>query len=135
MIHSCSISSARPSKKDIKVASPPVELTVSTLPAEGRPPDFSGAVGSFKIATDLSSIAASAGDPLTLRLHVTGSGNFDRVDSTMLEHVEQWKTYPPKSTFKSSDALGYKGEKIFEQPLIASKPRRANASWADFQLF
>ena len=40
----------------------------------------------------------------------------------MLEHVEQWKTYPPKSTFKSSDALGYKGEKTFEQPLIASKP-------------
>jgi hypothetical protein len=109
-------------KKDIKVASPPIELTVSTLPVEGRPPDFSGAVGSFKIASDLSSTAAAAGEPLTLRLHVTGSGNFDRVDSTLLEHVEPWKTYPPKSTFKSSDALGYKGEKTFEQPLIASKP-------------
>jgi hypothetical protein len=109
-------------KKDIKVASPPIELTVSALPAEGRPPDFSGAVGTFKIASDLSSTAAAAGEPLTLRLHVTGSGNFDRVDSTMLEHVEQWKTYPPKSTFKSGDALGYKGEKTFEQPLIASKP-------------
>ncbi len=109
-------------KKDIKVASPPIELTVSTLPAEGRPPDFSGAVGSFKIASDLSSSAAAAGEPLTLRLHVTGSGNFDRVDSTLLEHVEGWKTYPPKSTFKSSDALGYKGEKTFEQPLIASRP-------------
>ena len=111
-------------QKDIKVASPPVELTVSTLPAEGRPPDFSGAVGTFKIASDLSSTAAAAGDPLTLRLHVTGSGNFDRVDSTMLEHVEQWKTYPPKSTFKSSDALGYKGEKTFEQPSDRLKTRR-----------
>ena len=69
-------------KKDIKVASPPVELTVSALPAEGRPPDFSGAVGTFKIASDLSSAAAAAGEPLTLRLHVTGSGNFDRVDSS-----------------------------------------------------
>jgi hypothetical protein len=109
-------------QKDIKVASPPVELTVSPLPAEGRPPDFSGAVGTFKIASDLSSTAAAAGDPLTLRLHVSGSGNFDRVDTTMLEHIEQWKTYPPKSTFKAADALGYKGEKTFEQPLIASKP-------------
>ena len=69
-------------KKDIKVTSPPLELTVSTLPAEGRPPDFSGAVGTFKIASDLSSSAAAAGDPLTLRLQVTGSGNFDRVDSS-----------------------------------------------------
>ncbi len=109
-------------QKDIKVASPPIELTVVMLPVEGRPPDFSGAVGSFNIGSDLSSATAAAGDPLTLRLHVTGSGNFDRVDSPMLEHVEQWKTYPPKSSFKSSDAIGYKGEKIFEQPIVASKP-------------
>ena len=109
-------------QKNIKVASSPIELTVVMLPIEGRPPDFSGAVGSFDIRSDLSSATAAAGDPLTLRLHVTGSGNFDRVDSPMLEHVEQWKTYPPKSSFKSSDAIGYKGEKIFEQPIVASKP-------------
>jgi len=109
-------------QKDIKVASPPVELTVAMLPTEGRPPGFSGAVGTFDITSDLSSATAAAGDPLTLRLHVTGSGNFDRVDSAMLEHVERWKTYPPKSSFKSSDAIGYKGEKIFEQPIVALKP-------------
>ena len=108
--------------KDIPVASPPSDLTVLSLPAEGRPPDFSGAVGSFKIASDLSSAAAAAGDPLTLRMHVSGAGNFDRVDSTMLERLDTWKTYPPKSSFKPSDPVGYKGEKTFEQPLIASKP-------------
>jgi hypothetical protein len=122
-------------QKDIKVASPPIELTVSTLPAEGRPPDFSGAVGTFNIASDLSSTAAAAGDPLMLRLHVSGSGNFDRVDSTMLEHIEQWKTYPPKSTFKAADALGYKGEKIFEQPLIASKPGAQTLPGLTFSYF
>jgi hypothetical protein len=108
--------------KDITVASPPSDLTVLSLPAEGRPPDFSGAVGSFKIASDLSSATAAAGDPLTLRMHVSGAGNFDRVDSTMLERLDTWKTYPPKSSFKPSDPVGYKGEKTFEQPLIASKP-------------
>ena len=122
-------------QKDIKVASAPVELTVSTLPAQGRPPDFSGAVGTFQIASDVSPSTASAGDPLTLRLHVTGSGNFDRVDSTMLEHVEQWKTYPPKSSFKSSDTLGYKGEKTFEQPLIASKPGAQTLPGLTFSYF
>jgi len=107
--------------KEITVASPPAELSVLSLPA-GRPPAFSGAVGSFKIASDLSSATAAAGDPLTLRMQVSGAGNFDRVDSTMLEHLDTWKTYPPKSSFKPSDPLGYKGEKTFEQPLIASKP-------------
>jgi hypothetical protein len=109
-------------RKDIKAVSPPLDLTVGALPLEGRPPDFSGAVGSFQITSDISSTTAAAGDPLTLKMHVTGSGNFDRVDSAMLEHVEHWKSYPPTSSFKSSDALGFKGEKIFEQPVIASAP-------------
>jgi len=108
--------------KDITATSAPSDLTVLELPVEGRPPSFSGAVGSFKIAGDISSNTAAAGDPLTLRMHVTGTGNFDRVDSAMLEHLDRWKTYPPKSSFKASDALGLKGEKIFEQPLIASQP-------------
>jgi hypothetical protein len=108
--------------KEITATSLPSDLTVLELPTQERPPNFSGAVGTFKIAGDISSTASAAGDPLTLRMHVTGSGNFDRVDSTMLEHLDQWKTYPPKSSFKASDALGLKGEKIFEQPLIASKP-------------
>jgi hypothetical protein len=108
--------------KDINVASPASQLTVLALPIEGRPPDFHGAVGNFQISSDISPAAADAGDPLTLRMHVTGSGNFDRVDSAMLDHVDQWKTYPPKSSFNATDASGLRGEKTFEQPLIALKP-------------
>jgi hypothetical protein len=109
-------------RKDINVASPTYELTVQSLPTDGRPPEFSGAVGTFNIAIELSPAIAAAGDPLTLRMRITGAGNFDRVDSAMLEHVDHWKVYPPKSKFTASDAIGYKGEKIFEQPVIASKP-------------
>jgi hypothetical protein len=108
--------------KDINVQSPPLELKVQELPAEGRPGDFHGAIGTFAIDSDVSPTKAEVGEPLTLAMRVIGSGNFDRVDSTMLDHVEQWKTYPPKSTFKTSDPIGHKGEKVFEQPLIASKP-------------
>ena len=107
--------------KDINVDSPPQELKVLELPAEGRPADFHGAIGTFAIESDVSPVKADAGDPLTLTMRVVGSGNFDRVDSTMLDHVDQWKTYPPKSTFKANDLMGHKGEKVFEQPLIASK--------------
>jgi oxygen tolerance protein BatD len=108
--------------KDIDVESPPQELKVLELPAAGRPADFHGAIGTFAIESDISPVKADVGDPLTLRMRVAGSGNFDRVDSAMLDHVEQWKTYPPKSTFSSNDPMGHKGEKLFEQPLIASKP-------------
>jgi hypothetical protein len=108
--------------KDIDVESPPQELKVMELPAAGRPADFHGAIGTFAIESDISPVKAEVGDPLTLRMRVVGSGTFDRVDSAMLDHVEQWKTYPPKSTFTGNDPMGHKGEKVFEQPLIASKP-------------
>ena len=108
--------------KNVDVSSPEAAIKVLPLPAQGRPSDFSGAVGTFKISADVSSAKNTAGDPLTLRMHVTGSGNFDRVDSNMLEAGSEWKTYEPKATFSSTDPTGFRGEKTFEQPLIASQP-------------
>jgi len=108
--------------KNVDVSSPEAAIKVLPLPAQGRPADFSGAVGTFKISADVSSAKNTAGDPLTLRMHVTGSGNFDRVDSNMLEADSEWKTYEPKATFSSTDPTGFRGEKTFEQPLIASQP-------------
>jgi hypothetical protein len=108
---------------------------VLPLPTQGKPPDFSGAVGTFKISTDISSAKNTAGDPLTLRLHVNGTGNFDRVESSMLGADAQWKTYEPKATFNPADTTGYRGEKIFEQPLIASQPGTHTVPALDFSFF
>jgi hypothetical protein len=109
-------------QKELKVTSPEAAFTVLALPAEGRPPDFGGAVGSFKVTTDVSSDTVAAGDPLTLRMHVNGAGNFDRVATTMLGSDREWKTYEPKASFNSPDPTSFRGEKIFEQPLIAAHP-------------
>jgi oxygen tolerance protein BatD len=108
-------------QKNIDVQSPAAAMSVLPLPAQGRPPNFGGAVGSFKISTDISSSKTTAGDPLTLRMHVSGAGNFDRVESSMLGGSPEWKTYDPKASFNATDPLGYRGEKIFEQPIIASQ--------------
>jgi BatD DUF11 like domain len=108
-------------QKNITVTSPDTAFTVLALPTEGRPPDFGGAVGSFKISTDISSAKTTAGDPLTLRMHVNGTGNFDRVQSSMLGGSTEWKTYEPKAKFSPSEPSGYRGEKDFEQPLIATQ--------------
>jgi hypothetical protein len=108
--------------KDVKVPSPASELKVLPLPTQGQPKDFSGAVGDFQVTSDISPANAAVGEPQTLRLHISGAGNFDRVGSTMLDHLEHWKTYPVKSAFTPSNAVGYRGEKVFEQPLIAELP-------------
>jgi hypothetical protein len=121
--------------KDITIASPSSELKVLPLPTQGQPEDFSGAVGDFQVSSDISPAHVAAGDPLTLRLHISGVGNFDRVDSTMLDRLDRWKTYPAKSSFKPSDAVGYKGEKVFEQPLIAALPGEQTIPGLEFSYF
>jgi BatD DUF11 like domain len=121
--------------KDVTIDSPSSALKVLSLPKEGRPNDFSGAVGEFQVSSDTSSTRVAAGDPLTLRLHISGVGNFDRVDATMFDHLEHWKTYPAKSTFTASDPAGDKGEKVFEQPLIAGQAGEQSIPALEFSYF
>jgi len=105
-------------EKQITVASEPDALKIAALPTEGRPAGFNGAVGNFEVNSDLSTTKASAGDPITLRLKVTGDGNFDRVETPMLKDVDDWKTYQPTAKFAPADIAGFSGEKVFEQAII-----------------
>jgi hypothetical protein len=121
--------------KDVTIPSPASELKVLPLPTQGQPKDFSGAVGDFQVSSDITPATTSAGDPQTLRLHVSGAGNFDRVDSPMFEHLDHWKTYPAKSSFKPTDTVGYRGEKVFEQPMIAALPGEQSIPALEFSYF
>jgi hypothetical protein len=121
--------------KDVTIASAPSELKVMPLPTQGQPRDFSGAVGEFQATSEMSPPQGAVGDPLTLRLHISGTGNFDRVDSTMFERLDRWKTYPAKSAFTPGDGVGYKGEKVFEQPLIAAQSGEQTVPGLGFSYF
>jgi len=120
--------------RDVKVPSPASDLKVSPLPP-GQPEGFSGAVGDFQVTSDISPANAAVGEPQTLRLHISGAGNFDRVNSSLLNHLDHWKTYPVKSAFTARNALGYSGEKVFEQPLIAETPGEQFIPALDFSFF
>jgi hypothetical protein len=104
--------------KDVTIQSGAETLKVLPLPQAGRPADFNGAVGQFEIEASAMPASVTVGDPITLRLKVTGTGNFDRVSSAMLAGDSHWKTYSPKSHFDPADSVGYQGEKTFEQPII-----------------
>ena len=106
-------------KKEVTLGSEPDVLTVQPLPAANRPAGFAGAVGNFQIRATASPTSATAGDPLTLRLEVSGTGNFDRLTSDVLPSADGWKTYPAKNTFAPEDSAGYRGTKTFEQVVMA----------------
>jgi hypothetical protein len=121
--------------KDIVIESTALKVHVLPLPAQGRPQAFSGAVGNFQISSDVSSVSVKQGEPLTLRLHVRGTGNFARVAPAMFDHLDHWKTYPAKGVFTPSDPVGNKGEDVVAQSLIATAPGDQSIPGFDFSYF
>jgi oxygen tolerance protein BatD len=100
-------------RRDIEISSDPVALEVKPLPSNA-PPSFSGAIGSFTMATDAKPKSVQVGDPITVTTTISGRGNFDRVNAPLLEDDRGWHKYPPSSKFKQDDEVGISGTKTFE---------------------
>ena len=72
----------------VVVVSEPLELSVEPLPAAGRPADFSGLVGSFELIAAATPVDAKVGDPITLEVTVSGSGDLSRLAALDLTHLD-----------------------------------------------
>ena len=72
--------------KDVKVQlkSTPVKITVTQLPIEGKPDNFSNAVGNFNITTSIDKTSLSTDDVANLKLTITGTGNLKLIEAPKL---------------------------------------------------
>lgn len=105
-------------EKDVKIASPVQKLTVLSLPEQGKPQGFSGAIGDFRLKVSASPLELSLGDPVTLNMVVSGVGNFARVGAPQMQQkLKGWKSYTPSSEFVE-EGSAERGRKVFEQALI-----------------
>lgn len=105
--------------RDVSIRTKPVQVEVLPLPKDGRPDDFTGAVGKFSMEASVSPRKVSAGEPVNLKVVVSGQGNFEGMGAPVLTGDEGWRSYPPSDKFQSADSIGFSGEKTFEFALIA----------------
>lgn len=94
----------------VELASDALTLIVLPYP-DKKPDDFKGAVGDFNLNVEAAPSEVKAGDPVTLKMVITGNGNFSTVTSPALKHSEDFKTYEPQVKQEG-------GKMIFEQVLI-----------------
>src|SRR5438309_5797002 len=111
-------------RRDISISSDPVGLEVKPL-LPNAPPSFSGAIGSFTMTTDAKPKSVQVGDPITVTTTISGRGNFDRVNATLLEDDCGWYKYPPSSKFKQDDDVGISGTKTFETVLSPNEKKQS----------
>lgn len=92
----------------------PARLQVLALPEEGRPPDFSGAVGKMTYRAELSATEATVGDLIRLISTVSGDADCARIIPPTLARRPGYKTYQPSSL----DVPSRRGVTVFEQIII-----------------
>ena len=97
-------------------------IDIKPLPAAGRPANFSGPVGDFTLTTSAQPTKARTGDPVSMKVEIKGLGNFDRMEQPTLTNTDGWRAYRPSEDIQALDELGLSAVKIFNFPLVASKP-------------
>jgi len=65
--------------RTVAVPSNPLSLRVSDLPTDGRPSNFSGHVGKYRIEASATPTEMSVGDPITLTLSLSGPEYLENV--------------------------------------------------------
>jgi hypothetical protein len=108
--------------KRTSVVSEARELTVLPLPREGRPGDFSGLVGSFRIESQLEPQTVKTGESATLTVVLSGRGNVKQIPDLTMPDMDQVKVYADQPVLKEElDEKGIKGSKIMKWALVPAK--------------
>jgi hypothetical protein len=100
------------------LSSEPQTLHVLPVPTQNRPANFSGAVGTFTMSTQISPTNIAVGDPITVKIQIAGRGALDPISLPAQENWREFKTYPPTAKVDITDNLGLQGVKTFEQVVV-----------------
>ena len=110
------------SGKPVTIASEPLELNVLPLPQKGRPTDFSGLVGNYKIKSHLEPSKIRAGESATMTVLLSGRGNVKRIPDLKLPELEKIKVYADQPVLmEETDSKGLAGSKTMKWALVPEK--------------
>src|SRR6266581_7195956 len=108
-------------ERRVALAAETETLTALALPKENVPTNFNGAVGNFSLSLSAGPTNVAMGDPVTVRIQISGRGAFDSLSLPEQSAWRDFKTYPPTAKVETTDALGLQGTKTFEQVVVPQK--------------
>ena len=122
--------------RPVTIVSDTLELTVLALPEKGKPPDFSGLVGKFKMSSSLEPATLKTGESATLTVSVSGQGNVNRIPDLKVPELEQVKIYADQPVLESTlDSAGTKGSKTMKWALVPEKDGRIDVPPVSISFF
>jgi hypothetical protein len=107
--------------EDVKyqAKSAPVVIHALPLPTEGKPADFSGAVGNYTVYTDVDKKQLKANETINYTFEVRGQGNLNLINPPRITPPADFEKYDPKTTDRITvDSTGESGSRQFNYLLI-----------------
>jgi hypothetical protein len=114
--------------KTVMLESAGLGIKVLPMPEEGKPANFSGGVGKYNFNMTVSPIEVKVGDPLTVRMRVSGDGNLKAIEMPAFKDSKDFKVYDPKISEQN-------GEKTLEQVVIPKHDQVKELPAAEFSYF
>ncbi len=108
--------------EDQTIETLPVTLNVRPLP-DGAPPGFGGAVGDLQLQAQTDRTSAPVGEPIQLRLTLSGAGNVRLAPAPDLRELVGWRVLERSSDVLTEVIDGTaRGTRTFDYVLIPSVP-------------
>lgn len=117
------------------ISNRPVRIHVLPLPQENVPPGFTGAVGEYSLAVTASPTNVAVGEPIQVRIELSGRGALDKLALPRLQGWEGFKVYPPTARVEIDDALGTRGTKRFRLDAVPERVGITNSPEVVFSYF
>lgn len=116
--------------------SKPIEIEVLPLPEMGKPENFAGAVGNFKLKVSMDKKEVEVGEPITLRMKISGAGNVKSVGKPTLPELKDFRIYDSGSSENiSKQNYLVQGVKTYEMVLIPKIAGKYNIPPIEFSFF
>ncbi len=101
-----------------KIKSNAIKINVKPLP-DNAPANYGGAVGKFSMETHLDKSTTKTNEPVSLKIKVSGKGNFKLIEAPKLTFPNDIESFDPKITDNIAvSAAGVSGSKTIEYLLI-----------------
>ena len=116
------------------VTAPGITIEVSPLPA--KPKNFSGGVGHFNISAQLAKKEVRAGDPINLRVVLSGTGNLKLIKEPAVNIPKEFDKYDTKITDKTKlSESGVEGNMVYDYLFVARKPGKDTIPAIEFTYY
>lgn len=112
-----------------------ITIKVKSLPEEGKPEDFTGAVGTYHMEVSTRAQQVKVGDPITISMSVYGEGNIQTISEPVLilNNEDDFKLYPSESITQITNREDLiRGRKVFNKVI---EPQKADLKFTPAIVF